>query len=130
MFAQDENAAGQNPSRLILLVVDDEKAVCRAVGRVMKRRFDEVLTADSAEEAHAILSTRAVTHIVCDHWFGKGQALGLDLVTEWVKTYGSLVRVLLLTGVDITQMVSPDPKVQIISKTADAADLVRELGVR
>lgn len=130
MLAENEKTdASDARPRAVLLVVDDETAVCRAVARVMRRHFDDVVTAGNAQEAEAVLSTRAVTHLICDHWFGKGQPLGIDLVKVWVEKYASLERVLLLTGVDIALLVPPAPIVRIIPKTIDAADLQRELGI-
>jgi DNA-binding NtrC family response regulator len=124
-----QNTAGDDRRRLTLLVVDDETAVCRAVARVMKRHFDTVVTADSPQEARAVLGTRPVTHLICDHWFGKGQPSGLELITQWLKVHPSLERVLLLTGVDTSMLIAPDPKVKIIRKAVDVKDLLKELEI-
>ncbi len=111
----------------ILLIVDDESSVCRAISRMLQRSVSEITTAISPTEAETILETRQVTHIICDHWFGQGQPLGLSLVATWKKRYPSLKRIVVLTGTDVSQLETPEGVDGVMPKTVDPAKLIKIL---
>ena len=111
----------------VLLVVDDESSVCRALSRMLKKDVDEILTAFSPQEAETVLDSRKITHLICDHWFGQGQPLGLDLAAKWKKEHTSLRRVIVLTGTDITRLTAPPGVNEILAKTARADELAAAL---
>ncbi len=113
----------------IVLVVDDESTVCRALSRMLRKQADEILSAISPGEAETVLATRTVTHVICDHWFGSGQPLGLDLVSKWKNEYPSIKRVIVLTGTDISKL-EANPNVDcIMDKTVDPDELIKVLGL-
>lgn len=119
---------GQNQKRVVL-IVDDESSVLRAVGRMLAKYADEILTASGHTEAEAILESRSVTHILCDHWFGRGLPLGLDLAAKWKTLYPKLEKVVVLTGVDIDAL-SPSPLIDaVLPKTTDPEKLASTLGL-
>ena len=113
----------------ILLVVDDESSVCRALSRMLKGRVDEILSAYSPMEAETILKTREITLLICDHWFGQGQPLGADLAAKWKDRYKSIRRAVVLTGTDISKIETPPGVHQIIAKTVKTEELVEALGL-
>ena len=113
----------------VLLVLDDESTVCRALSRLLSRRVREVLTAGSPAEAEAILKTGVVTHLICDHWLGPGSPLGVDLAAAWRKKYPSIKRTVILTGTDTTRL-DPHPGIDAITdKTVDPEALVEALAL-
>jgi DNA-binding NtrC family response regulator len=113
----------------ILLVVDDESAVCRALSRILGKLFDEVLTAMNPVEAETVLATRPVTHLVCDHWFGDAESLGYDLAVAWRAEHPGVQRLVLLTGTDTTR-IEPHAAIDaIMDKTVDPEDLKKALNV-
>ena len=67
-----------NEKRRIALVVDDKVLVTKAVARVLGRRFETVLTANTPQEAELHLSTHHVTHLLCDFILGEGKVLALE----------------------------------------------------
>lgn len=113
----------------VLLVVDDESAVCRAVKKMLKDRFDEVLSAYSPDEAELILASREVTMVICDHRFGDNQDVGLKLVADWRKKHPSIRRAVLLTGTDVSILTAPEGVDRIISKSIRTKELLEALGI-
>lgn len=111
----------------ILLVVDDESTVCRALSRMLKKYADEIITATNPSEAESVLEMGEVTHLICDHWFGPGQPLGLDLVSRWKKSYSSIRRAVVLTGTDVTQLKTQPGVHQIMTKTVEPSELASAL---
>ncbi|MCP4679291.1 MAG: response regulator [Deltaproteobacteria bacterium] len=119
----------EDHSKSVLLVVDDESSVCRALSRMLKGRVDEILSAYSPLEAETILETREITLLICDHWFGPGQPLGADLAAKWKERYHSIQRAVVLTGTDISKLETPSGVHQIIAKTVKTEELVNALGL-
>lgn len=111
----------------VLLIVDDERSVCRALSRLLDRKVQEILSATNAMEAEVILKSGRVTHVICDHWFGPGQPLGTDLVTEWKMRYPNIRKAVVLTGTDINKL-DADAVDAILPKVVDPADLIKVLG--
>lgn len=109
--------------RTVLLVVDDETTVCRALSRMLRNYVDEIITATNPAEAESVLAMGKVTHLICDHWFGPGQPLGLDLVARWKKDYTSITRAVVLTGTDVTQLKTQPGVHQIMAKTVEPKEL-------
>jgi DNA-binding NtrC family response regulator len=119
----------EKPSKAILLIVDDESTVCRALSRVLGRSVDEVIVACTIADAETILATRNVTHLLCDHWFGPGQPLGLQQALEWKKRHPSIKKAVLLTGTDVADKSAPPGLDGIMSKSVDPEELVKVLGL-
>ncbi len=119
----------EEENKSILLIVDDESSVLRAVSRMLAKYADEILTADSHIEAEAVLESHEITHILCDHWFGRGLPLGIDLAAKWKRLYPRLKKVVVLTGVDIEGL-SPCPLVDaVLPKTTETQKLISTLGL-
>jgi DNA-binding NtrC family response regulator len=116
-------------TKSVLLVVDDESSVCRALSRILGKRVDEIIAAFSPQEAETVLVSREVTHLVCDHWFGMGQPLGIDLVVKWRQLYPSLQKVILLTGTDVARLTPPDAGILVMNKTVNPEDLIKALNL-
>jgi CheY-like chemotaxis protein len=113
----------------VLLVVDDESAVCRAIAKMLKSKVDEVLTAYCPEEAELILASRDVTILICDHRFGTDRDIGLALTAEWRAKYPSIRFAALLTGTDVSVLTAPEGVDRIISKSITTKDFVMALGL-
>ena len=118
------SAAGEKT----LLVVDDESTVCRALSRMLGDQVARVLTASSPAEAETVLESQEVTHLICDHWFGPGEPVGLEVASKWKQQYGSLVKVVVLTGTDVTRLDAAQGVDCIMDKTASPEEIARALG--
>jgi len=90
---------------------------------------DEILTALNPQEADAFLRTQPVTHVICDHWFGHGQPLGVDVAAGWRDRHQSIAHVVVLTGRDIEQINRPEAVDEIVPKTATKEMLLAALGL-
>jgi ActR/RegA family two-component response regulator len=110
-----------------LLIVDDEHTVCRALSRMLCGRFDEIVTALTPAEAELVLRSGRVTHLLCDHWFGKGQPVGLELVGGWRSRFPSLRRAVILTGTGAVEEGRPDGVDAVVPKTIEAGPLLEVL---
>ena len=116
-------------SEFVLLIVDDERTVCRALTRLLDRSVSRIETATNPKEAEIVLRAGNVTHVICDHWFGPGQPLGLDLVTQWKETYPSIRRIVVLTGTDVNKL-EKSKNVVILPKVVDPDELIEALGLK
>ena len=112
-----------------LMIVDDESSVCRALSRILGKRVDEISVAFNPREAATVLASKNVTHVVCDHWFGTGQPLGIDLVTEWKEQYPSIHKVVVLTGTDVTRIAPQTDDILVMNKAVNPEDLRKALGL-
>lgn len=113
----------------ILMVLDDESAVCRAVQRMLRGKAGRVVAVETPEDAEAVFASTEVTHLICDHYLGPGQPLGADLAAAWRERYPTLKRVLILTGRD-TREIRHGPEIDhVLPKTAEPELLLTLLGV-
>jgi DNA-binding NtrC family response regulator len=113
----------------ILLVVDDESSVCRALSRILGKSVDVIASAFSPQEAETVLASKKVTHLICDHWFGEGQPLGIDLVAKWKEKYPFIRQIVLLTGTDVTRLTPQSDDILVMNKTVNPEDLIRALNL-
>ncbi|MDD5306862.1 MAG: hypothetical protein PHU25_06025 [Deltaproteobacteria bacterium] len=116
-----------NEGKKTLLIVDDEARVAKALTRAMGRYFDEVLSAGTASIASSILAENKVTHVICDHWLGEGDPLGLDLVPEWRRSYPAIERAVIMTGLDEKTLIADSGIDAIVSKLTRSEELARVL---
>lgn len=116
-------------SESTLLVVDDESAVCRALRRMLQGRVGRIVTAETPEDAEAVLASTAVTHLICDHYLGPGQPLGMTLAARWRTSYPSLERVVVLTGKDVEGIEPVSGIDHLLPKTIDPDRLAVALGI-
>ncbi len=112
-----------------LLIVDDETSVCRALSRMLTNKVDQITYSTSSLEAQTILATQKITHLICDHWFGAGHKLGLDLAVQWRNEFSSIERVVLLTGTDTSMLDVPEEIDFILTKAADSDELLKALNL-
>jgi len=115
-------------SRTVLLVVDDESSVCRAIKRLLKNKVDEILTAQTPADAETILRSRAVTHVICDQLLGPSQPLGTDLSRGWKERYPSIRRIAILTGTNVGNIARPEGVDHVLAKTTDPVKLAELMG--
>jgi len=78
-----------------ILVVDDERAICIAISRLLKARGYEVDTAPSAEAAVEKLEHSVFHLIITD--LSMGKMSGMDLL-EWVKQNSPETAVIMITA--------------------------------
>jgi CheY-like chemotaxis protein len=116
-------------SKNILLVVDDESAVCRVVRRLLKKRFDEIVTAETPTDAETVLASHDVTHVICDQVLGPGQPQGLELARGWKTAFPSIRKIIVLTGANVNDLVAPPGVDLVLSKATDPEQLAAHLGV-
>jgi DNA-binding response OmpR family regulator len=116
---------GRERVKRILLIVDDIPEVARALRRFMTKSFDLVLVAHSAEEAESMLCDpdNPPTHLVCDHYLGKGMRVGADLIPQWRRTHAQLVAAVLLTGSEVENLTAIEGIDRIYGKPLDPREL-------
>ena len=107
-----------------LLIVDDDRAVCRALTRLLGRSFETVMSAGSSGDAASILSTSSVTHLICDYWLGRDEPLGVDLVPYWRAHHPSIQCAVIFTGNDIGSIRVPLGVDAVLPKSAEPSDLM------
>lgn len=111
----------------ILLIIDDESSVCRALSRILRRKAKEIITAQTIIDAELVLDTRNVTHVLCDHLLGPGQPKGLDTAINWKQEYPSIEKLIILTGTDAAFDVPPIGIDKVLPKTTDPMQLAEFL---
>ena len=112
-----------------MLVVDDESSVCRAVNRLLRGRVGEILVAQTPSEAEAILRNHPVTHLLCDHRLGPAHPSGTDLAIKWRHQYDNIVRVVILTGMDLDDFAPAEEVDHILPKITDPENLAAALAL-
>lgn len=112
---------------LIVLVIDDDPIVARAIARVLASAFDEVLIASSPAEAERHLAASAVTHLVCDFHLGQEHQGGVALVSKWRRKFPSIQRAIICSGSERTQIVLTEEVDALVTKPAHERDLLRAL---
>lgn len=113
----------------ILLVIDDESAVCRALRRLLGPRVDQFITAETAEDALTVLETRSVTHVLCDFALGPGQPNGIDMARQWKTQFSSLKKVIVITGTNAADGECPEGIDRVIGKATDPDTLMEYLAL-
>jgi DNA-binding NtrC family response regulator len=111
----------------VLLIVDDEASVCRALSRILKTKASEIITVQNLSDAELVLDTRDVTHILCDHLLGPGQPRGLDTAIHWKAEYPTIDKIIILTGTDAAFNATPDGIDYVLPKTTDPLHLAEFL---
>jgi DNA-binding NtrC family response regulator len=106
-----------------LLIVDDESAVCRALRRMLNHKVDRIMTAETPEDAETVLASTIVTHLICDHYLGPGQPLGMDLAATWRTRYPALRQIVVLTGKDVDGIEAASGIDHVLPKTTEPARL-------
>jgi len=123
------NGSAMADGRNVLLIVDDESSVCRVVRRVLKGRFDEIVAAETPADAKTVLSSREVTHVICDHMLGPGCPRGLELASGWKAAFPSVRKIIVLTGADLASLGVPAGIDFVLPKTTPPDELAAYLGV-
>ena len=116
-------------TRSVLLVVDDESSVCRALRRLLGDKVDEIVTASTPADAETILHSKQVTHVICDHLLGPGQPKGMDIAKEWKGAFPSIRSIIILTGTNVKDLHPPDTIDHVLPKTTDPVELAEILGL-
>jgi len=111
----------------ILLIIDDEASVCRALSRILSKKAAETITARNISDAELILDTREITHVLCDHLLGPGQPKGLDNAIYWKEEYPSIRKIIVLTGTDAAFDEPPQGIDKVLPKTTDPMELAEHL---
>lgn len=114
-------------AKRVLLVVDDDTNVCRALMRLLGRYFDDVVTASTSIDARSLLKKRNITHVICDYCLGKDQPLGIDLIPRWREEHPSIRHAVIFTGNDldaVPQVLGVD---KVVSKSTPPRALVATL---
>ncbi len=114
--------------RKILLVVDDESSVCRALKRLLRGRVDEIVTAQTPADAETVLRSTPVTHVICDHFLGPGQPNGGDVARNWKVDYPKIKVVAILTGTNIGDIEKAPGIDHLLPKTTDPVKLAELMG--
>ena len=118
-----------NKKDSILLVIDDEASVCRALGRILRKKASEIITAQNIVDAELVLDTKEVTHVLCDHLLGPGQPKGLETAIHWKAEYPSIEKIIILTGTDAAFARTPAGIDHVLPKTTDPLKLAEILGL-
>lgn len=91
----DPDSATDQPERL-LLVVEDDAALCRTLVRSFERRNYRVISANSAEEVRALIKTQTPAYAVVDLKL-QGESSGLACVQE-LHEHDPDMLIVVLTG--------------------------------
>lgn len=80
-----------------ILLVDDEPALQRSLGRALERAGHEVLVAGDADSAYAVLLDHRVDLVLMDLGLPqlRGDTLALALLCRWPELHG---RIVLMSG--------------------------------
>jgi DNA-binding NarL/FixJ family response regulator len=111
-----------------LLIVDDQDFVCRALSRVLKYRFDRVLTANDPDQALQRLAQSPVTHLVCDCNLGPRFRYAFEYVPGWRRICPTIERAVVYSGSGLVEIEVPPGVDAVLPKTADPKQLLRALG--
>jgi CheY-like chemotaxis protein len=119
----------ERSAQRVLLILDDTPEVARALRRFMSNDFDVVREASTPEEAERFLGDpeSPTTHLICDHYLGKGVPLGADLIRRWRRSYPLLQVAVLHTGSDMEGLVAGDGIDKVFGKPLDARELLQFL---
>ena len=115
--------------RRILLIVDDDPRICRALSRRLLSSFDTLRTACTQREAESWLGRERISHLICDYDLGKGVPKGTELALRWRREYPSIERAVLFTGACPDEAVGTFGIDAVICKTADFFELMASLGL-
>ena len=95
--------------KTVVLIIDDDRSILRALKRFFKGKFDDVLVASHPDEAEKLLSANRITHIVCDcnleEQVERGQRIGM--IKFWSRT-----ELFIPGGTDFELSVKPGDKVK------------------
>ncbi|MCK9522140.1 MAG: hypothetical protein M0R76_03735 [Proteobacteria bacterium] len=116
-----------NDTAPVLLIIDDESAVCRALKRTFRDQVSSIVVASNAADAQAIVAQEMVTHVLCDQWLGPGQPLGTELVRGWKAQHASIRRILILTGTLAPLVSLPGDIDMVLTKTTDPVEMAAHL---
>ena len=81
-----------------ILIVDDRADVLSAVSRLMSLWFENVLSAETPNEAEALLRQHQPKYLLCDYHLGNDHPPATELVARWREEWPCLERVALMTG--------------------------------
>ena len=112
-----------------LLIVDDESSVCRALRRIIRGRADEVVIVSNMTDANLVIDTKKVTHVLCDHLLGPGQPRGMEVASTWKDRYGSIRKLVILTGSNLASQEPPPGIDLVLPKTTDPLQLADLIGL-
>lgn len=118
------DVAHASPPRPKLLVVDDDLANLRTFVRVFRHQY-EIATADSGEEALAILGREAVDVALIDH--AMPGMTGLELLRHMQQLHPRVKRVMLTAHGDLPELraaVDAGLAMTIVMKPWDQSDVV------
>src|SRR4051812_36008839 len=85
----------------VILVVDDEVAICRAMLRTLSRAGFEVVAVSSSEEAFRVLASVPVSVILSDHLMP--ECTGIEILERCSREY-PMTSQILVTGHADAQM--------------------------
>ena len=127
-MARKSQGSPQFPS---LLIVQQQPAVARTFGRLLGDAYDEVLLAESPEQAEQLLSASLTKpiHVVCGQYFGQGRPTGQQWLASWRPRFPAIERAVLATGAEglSTEMSGIDG---VYQKPGPLTQLFHLLGVR
>jgi two-component system response regulator HydG len=108
--AQIEPLLSPKSSGNKVLVVDDDNAVCRIVERMLSDEKYQVQTSQSVADAFRVIEQKPFDAYVMDYKLPDGS--GLD-VAERIRSRGSGVPIILISGYDTTFVASRAEKLNI-----------------
>jgi DNA-binding NarL/FixJ family response regulator len=111
----------------LLLIVEPEAQVRRALARLLRRHFDRVLVTETADGARGIIEGHPVSHLLCDEELVVALPGGERLVAAWRAVRPSLQRAVLLSGSDSSQTAIPAGVDGVLSKSADREEILAGL---
>jgi CheY-like chemotaxis protein len=105
-----------------LLVLDDDTFNLRSLKRVLKGTFDEMLVAQSTQQAEELLGTHQVTHVLCDRNLSESTR-GEEVIRRWRARWRTIRYAALMTGDDTHQLEGLPSIDAVFAKPIDPAAL-------
>ena len=109
----------------ILVIVDDEVMIHKALKRNLRTKFSEIFSAHSPTEVEEILSEQPVTHMLCDCFLGPDIPLGIKLIPGWRKMQPTVERIVVFSGSSFS-MADVPPEVDCVVPKADDLNILLE----
>ena len=109
----------------VLLIIDDEVFIHKALKRHLRSSFAKILSAHTPAEVEALLKEHQVTHMLCDCFLGPDIPLGIELIPGWVKKQPSVERVVVFSGSSF-KMSDVPPEVDMVVPKADDLEVLMD----
>ena len=125
-----QRSSEMKADKKVLLILDDDKYMVRALLRSFDSLFDEIFGVTDPDEATSILELNRVSHIICDLNLGVNVETGTNgftLSTLWRKRFPTIERIVIYSGEPLGNISIPPEIDAVVQKTKDIAFITDRL---